>query len=108
MKEPERVCIPPGITQVVWKNKTKGKGRQVTLCVRIRISKKVHGSPFKVDRLFDTLEEPKEFLASCQSNIGPQALSKIEPDRDGKTKHIADLPGVEHQHPDVLRIARQV
>jgi hypothetical protein len=58
--------------------------------------------------LFDTLEETNDLLASRQSNIGRQALSKIELDRDEKTKQIADLPGVEHQHPDVLRAARQV
>ncbi|WP_066568497.1 site-specific integrase [Snodgrassella sp. CFCC 13594] len=82
-------ALPRGITQVVWKNKTKAKGRQVAF--RVRMSRNVNGSPLKVDRLFDTLEEAKDFLATCQSNIGRQALNKIELDRDEKAKQIAEL-----------------
>lgn len=63
-------ALPRGITQVVWKNKTKAKGRQVAF--RVRMSRNVNGSLLKVDRLFDTLEEAKDFLATCQSNIGRQ------------------------------------
>jgi hypothetical protein len=48
-------------------------------------------APLKVDRLFDTLEEAKDFLATCQSNIGRASPKRIELDRDEKAKQIAEL-----------------
>jgi integrase len=82
-------ALPRGVTQVLWKNKTKTKEKQVKF--RVRLNKKVNGIPFKIDRLFDTLEQAKDFLATCQSNIGRQALNKIELEQDEKAKKIADL-----------------
>jgi hypothetical protein len=69
-------ALPRGVTQVLWKNKTKTKEKQVKF--RIRVNKKVNGIPFKIDQLCDTLEEAKDLLATCQSNIGRQTLNKIE------------------------------
>jgi len=45
----------------------------------------------KVDRLIDTLEEAKDYLATCQSSIGRQALNEIELDRDEKARQMAEL-----------------
>jgi hypothetical protein len=69
-------ALPRGVTQVLWKNKTKTKEKQVKF--RVRVNKKVNGIPFKIDQLCDTLEEAKDLLATCQSNIGRQTLNKIE------------------------------
>ena len=82
-------ALPRGVTQVLWKNKTKTKEKQVKF--RVRVNKKVNGIPFKIDQLCDTLEEAKDLLATCQSNIGRQTLNKIELERDIKAKEIANL-----------------
>lgn len=82
-------ALPRCITQVLWKNKTKSKEKQVKF--RVRVNKKVNGLQVKVDQLFDTLEQAKDYLATCQSNIGRQALNKIELDHNEKSKKIADL-----------------
>lgn len=82
-------ALPRGVTQVLWKNKTKSKEKQVKF--RVRVSKKVNGEPFKIDQLCDTLEEAKDLLATCHSNIGRQTLNKIDLERDEKVKKIADL-----------------
>jgi integrase len=82
-------ALPRGVTQVLWKNKTKTKEKQVKF--RVRVNKKVNGIPFKIDQLCDTLEEAKDLLATCQSNIGRQTLNKIELERDEKAKEIANL-----------------
>ena len=81
--------LPRGVTQVLWKNKTKSKEKQVKF--RVRVNRKVNGEPFKIDQLCDTLEEAKDLLATCHSNIGRQTLNKIELERDEKAKKIADL-----------------
>ena len=57
--------LPRGVTQVLWKNKTKSKEKQVKF--RVRVSKKVNGEPFKIDQLCDTLEEAKEELTILSS-----------------------------------------
>lgn len=82
-------ALPRGVTQVLWKNKTKTKEKQVKF--RVRVNKKVNSIPFKIDQLCDTLEEAKDLLATCQSNIGRQTLNKIELERDEKAKEIANL-----------------
>lgn len=82
-------ALPRGVTQVLWKNKTKTKEKQVKF--RVRVNKKVNGIPFKIDQLCDTLEEAKDLLATCQSNIGRQTLNKIELEQNEKAKKIADI-----------------
>ena len=82
-------ALPRGVTQVLWKNKTKSKEKQVKF--RVRVSKKVNGEPFKIDQLCDTLEEAKDLLATCHSNIGRQTLNKIELEQNEKAKKIADI-----------------
>lgn len=82
-------ALPRGITQVLWKNKTKSKEKQVKF--RVRVNKKVNGLQVKVDQLLDTLEEAKDFLATYQSNVGRQALNKIDIERNEQSKKIGDL-----------------
>ena len=82
-------ALPRGVTQVLWKNKTKSKEKQVKF--RVRVNKKVNGEPFKIDQLFDTLEEAKDLLATCHSNLGRQTLNKIDLDQAEKAKRVADL-----------------
>ena len=82
-------ALPRGVTQVLWKNKTKSKEKQVKF--RVRVSKKVNGEPFKIDQLCDTLEEAKDLLATCHSNIGRQTLNKIELEQNEKAKKISDI-----------------
>ncbi|MBY0233897.1 MAG: hypothetical protein K2W93_02870, partial [Burkholderiaceae bacterium] len=82
-------ALPRGVTQVLWKNKTKTKEKQVKF--RVRVNKKVNGIPFKIDQLCNTLEEAKDLLATCQSNIGRQTLNKIELEQNEKAKKIADI-----------------
>lgn len=82
-------ALPRGVTQVLWKNKTKTKEKQVKF--RVRVNKKVNGIPFKIDQLCDTLEEAKDLLATCQSNIGRQTLNKIELEQNEKAKKIAEI-----------------
>ena len=81
--------LPRGITQVLWKNKTKTKEKQVKF--RVRVNKKINGQQVKVDQLFDDLEQAMDFLATYQSNIGRQALHKFEFEHDEKAKKIAEL-----------------
>lgn len=88
-KDPTMSALPRGVTQVLWKNKTKSKEKQVKF--RVRVSKKVNGEPFKIDQLCDTLEEAKDLLATCHSNIGRQTLNKIELEQNEKAKKIADI-----------------
>ena len=57
-------ALPRGVTQVLWKNKTKSKEKQVKF--RVRVNKKVNGEPFKIDQLCDSLEEAK---ASAQPRV---------------------------------------
>lgn len=82
-------ALPRGITQVLWKNKTKSKEKQVKF--RVRVNKKVNGLQVKVDQLLDNLEQAKDFLATYQSNIGRQALNKIDIERNEQSKKIGDL-----------------
>ena len=82
-------ALPRGVTQVLWKNKTKSKEKQVKF--RVRVNKKVNGEPFKIDQLCDTLEEAKDLLATCHSNLGRQTLNKIDLDQSEKAKKVADL-----------------
>ncbi|WP_208911140.1 hypothetical protein [Paracidovorax avenae] len=82
-------ALPRGFTQVLWKNKTKSKEKQVKF--RVRANKKVNGEPFKLYELCDTLEEAKDLLATCHSNLGRQTLSKIDLDQAEKAKRVADL-----------------
>lgn len=82
-------ALPRGVTQVLWKNKTKSKEKQVKF--RVRVNKKVNGEPFKLDQLCDTLEEAKDLLATCHSNLGRQTLNKIDLDQAEKAKRVADL-----------------
>lgn len=82
-------ALPRGVTQVLWKNKTKSKEKQVKY--RVRVNKKVNGESFKVDQLCDTLEQAKDLLATCHSNIGRQTLNKIDLEKNEKAKKIADL-----------------
>jgi integrase len=82
-------ALPRGITQVLWKNKTKSKEKQVKF--RVRVNKKVNGEPVKVDQLCDTLEQAKDLLATYQSNIGRQTLNKIDLEQNEKIKRIGEL-----------------
>ena len=82
-------ALPRGVTQVLWKNKTKSKEKQVKF--RVRVNKKVNGEPFKIDQLCDTLDEAKDLLATCHSNLGRQTLNKIDLDQAEKAKRVADL-----------------
>lgn len=82
-------ALPRGVTQVLWKNKTKSKEKQVKF--RVRLNKKVNGEQVKVDQLCDTLEQAKDLLATYQSNIGRQTLNKIDLEKNEKAKKIADL-----------------
>lgn len=82
-------ALPRGVTQVLWKNKTKSKEKQVKY--RVRLNKKVNGEQVKVDQLCDTLEQAKDLLATYQSNIGRQTLNKIDLEQNEKAKKIADL-----------------
>ncbi len=66
-------ALPRGVTQVLWKNKTKSKEKQVKF--RVRVNKKVNGEPFKIDELCDTLEEAKDLLATCHTKKGRKTLS---------------------------------
>ena len=58
--------IPRGIQAVVWKNKDKS----TSVRYRVRIKRK----DYKEDRLFDTLEEAKEFLQLSKSKIGREQI----------------------------------
>lgn len=82
-------ALPRGVTQVLWKNKTKSKEKQVKF--RVRVNKKVNGEPFKIDQLCDSLEEAKDLLATCHSNIGRQTLNKLDLEQSEKIKKVADL-----------------
>ena len=82
-------ALPRGITQVYWKNKTKTREKQVKF--RVRVNRKVNGQQVKVDQLCDSLEQAKDLLATYQSNIGRQALNKIELEQIEKAKKVADL-----------------
>ena len=70
------VTIPRGIQIVEWKNKTREKSKQ--LRYRVRIKRK----DFKTDRLFDTLEEAKEFLALSKSKNGQNRLHEVETQKE--------------------------
>lgn len=79
-------ALPRGVTQVLWKNKTKSKEKQVKF--RVRVNKKVNGQPFKIDQLCDTLEEAKDLLATCHSNLGRQTLNKLDLDQSEMAKRL--------------------
>ena len=74
--------IPRGIQAVVWKNKDKS----TSVRYRVRIKRK----DYKEDRLFDTLEEAKEFLQLSKSKRKPftQRASGYDDPKKGNSGQI--------------------
>ncbi|AVA36283.1 site-specific integrase [Cupriavidus metallidurans] len=69
-------AIPRGIQVVQWKN--QDKSRQVRYRVRI------NRADFKADKLFDTLDDAKDFLAASKSSTGRDGLAAKERELEEK------------------------
>jgi integrase len=74
--------LPRGIQAITWKNKTD-KNKQIRF--RVRISRKT----LKEDRLFDSIEEAKEFLALSKSTIGKEQIFNLT-EKDRKRKKLIE------------------